>query len=110
MIDPLSFKNWKILLQNKCYTKSNRRIYELYYSITSKERWSIVKSRLPLAFIDSVHFLNISLINLVKKLEKKTYHINQEFNAYVLDLLKKKGIFLKKSKKDYTVKTNFIIH
>ena len=49
-----------------------------------------------LVFIDNVHFLNNSLDNLVKNLESNDfYHLGQEFNANILDLLeKKKGFFL----------------
>ena len=54
-----------------------------------------VKPGLPLVFIDSVHVLNNSLDNLVENLGKNDfYHLNQEFNTNVLDLLKKKGFFL----------------
>ena len=45
----------------------------------------------PLVFIDSVHFLNNFLDNVAKNLEKNDlYHLNQELDANVLDLLKKK--------------------
>ena len=47
---------------------------------------------LSLGFIDIVHFLNNSLDNLVKNLGKNKFnHLSQEFNAKVLDLLKKKS-------------------
>ena len=73
------------------------------------------KPLLPLVFIDSVHFLNYSLNKLVKNLDEKNfYHLNQEFNANVLDLLKKKGFFsltngiaLINSGKAYLAKTKF---
>ena len=45
-------------------------------------------------FIDSVHFLNNSLNNLVKHLrENDFYHLSQEFNANALVLLKKNRFF-----------------
>ena len=45
--------------------------------------------------MDSVHFFNISLDNLIKNLgENDFYLLNQEFNADLLDLLKQKGFFL----------------
>ena len=44
--------------------------------------------------MDIVHFVNNSLDNLVKNVVKHgIYHLNQEFNASVLDWLKKKGFF-----------------
>ena len=50
----------------------------------------VIKSGLPLVFINTVNFLNNSSDNLVKNLAKNNfYHLNQEFNANVLDLLKK---------------------
>ena len=53
------------------------------------------KPGLPLLCIDSVHFLNNSLDNLVRNLgENDFYHLCQEFDANVLDLCKKKGFFL----------------
>ena len=43
---------------------------------------------------NNVYFLNNSLDNLVKKLGGNDfYHLSQEFDANVLVLLKKKGIF-----------------
>ena len=80
-------QNWKIWFQNKCYTKSNTKIYELY--------------------------------NYLKNLGRNEfYHLSQEFNANVLDLLKKKGFFfsittgvtLKNLKKVYLAKISFIKH
>ena len=76
------------------------------------------KPGLSLVFIDSVRFLNNSLDSLVKSLEQNEfYHLSQEFNANVLDLLKKKGFFsmttgkaLKNSKKAYLAKINFKIY
>ena len=50
--------------------------------------------------MDIVHFVNNSLDNLVKNVVKHGfYHLNQEFNANVLDW-----------KKDYPTKMNYIIH
>ena len=50
-----------------------------------------IKPRLPLVFIDSIHFLHNLLDNLVKNLgENDFYHVSQEFNANALDLLKKR--------------------
>ena len=50
---------------------------------------------LSLVFIDSIHFLNNLLDNLVKNLGENDFnHLSQEFNANVLDLLKKKGFFV----------------
>ena len=69
--------------------QNNRKIYEFYYSATYKERH---KPGLPLVLKDSVQFLNNSLDNLVKHLaENDFYHLSHEFNANVLNLLKKKG-------------------
>ena len=63
---------------------------EKYMSFTiqqSKEKGK--KPGLLLVFIDSVHFLNNSLDNLVKKLgENDFYHLSQEFNTNVLDIIK----------------------
>ena len=68
--------------------------------------------------IDSVYFVNNSLGNLVKKLEKNDiYHLSQEVNANILNLLKRKDFFplatgmtLKTSMKAYLAKINFIMH
>ena len=68
--------------------------------------------------IGSVHFLNNSLENLFKNLgDNGFYYRGQEFNANVLDLLKKTGFFLittaivlKNSKNAYLAKINFVIH
>ena len=52
------------------------------------------KPGLPLVFVDSVQILNNSLDNLVKNLVKNYfYHLSQEFNSNVLNLLEKKGFF-----------------
>ena len=52
------------------------------------------KSGLPLLFVDSIQILNNSLDNLVKNLVKNDfYHLSQEFNSSVLNLLEKKGFF-----------------
>ena len=69
-----------------------------------------IKSGLPLVFIDNVHFLNNSLDNLVKNLEKNEfYYLSQEFNPNALDLVLKKGFLVchyrdscKKYKKTFT--------
>ena len=65
---------------------------EKYMSFTiqqSKEKGN--KPGLLLVFIDSVHFLNNSLDNLVKKLgENDFYHLSQGFNTNVLDIIKPK--------------------
>ena len=42
-------------------------------------------------FVDSVHFLNSLLDNLV-------YHLSQDFNANALDLVKKKNFFFLRRK------------
>ena len=53
-----------------------------------------IKPVLPLEFIKSVQFLNNSLDNLVKNVEKNDfYHLRQHFNANTLDLVKKKVFF-----------------
>ena len=49
----LSFKKLENTFQNKCYTKTNRKIYAFYHSTTRKKD---IKSGLPLVFIDRVHF------------------------------------------------------
>ena len=78
-----------------------------------------IKLGLPLVLIDSVHFLKKSLENLVKNLEENEFfHLSQEFNANVLDLVQKKeffflmttGIVLKIFRKVYLAKINLIIH
>ena len=73
-----------------------------------------IKPELPLVFVDSVHFLNNSLNNLVENLgEDDFYHLSQEFNADVLNLLKKSYDYwdsLENPKKTYPAKINFIIH
>ena len=52
------------------------------------------KPGLPLLFVDSIQILNNSLDNLVKNLVKNDfYHLSQEFNSSVLNLLEKKGFF-----------------
>ena len=73
---------------------------------------------LPLVFIDSVRFLSHSLEILVKNLgENDFYHLSQEFNANVLDSIKKKGFFLmttekflKNLRKVYLAKIKFIVY
>ena len=68
---------------------------EKYMSFTiqqPKEKGN--KPGLRLVFAVSIHFLNNSLDNLVKNLgEKDSYHLSQEFNAYVLEFLKKNDFF-----------------
>ena len=50
-----------------------------------------IKPGLALVIIDSVHLLNNSPDNLVKNFrENDFYELSQEFNANLLDLLKKK--------------------
>ena len=92
---------------------------EIYISFSIKQpKKKDIKPGLPLSFIESIHFLNDSLDNLVKNLgENDFYNLNQEFNVNVLDLFKKKdffvlttGIALKMSKKAYAAKINFIMH
>ena len=76
------------------------------------------KPELPLVFIDSVHFLNNSLDNLIKNLgESDFYHLSQEFNTNAFTSEKRiprppttTEIALKKSKKAYLVKLVFVIH
>ena len=47
-----------------------------------------------LVFIDSVHFSNNSIENLAKNLEENDFqNLSEEFNAKVLDLVKKKIFF-----------------
>ena len=77
-----------------------------------------IKPILSLVFIDSAHFLNNSLGNLVKNLgENYFYHVSWDFNINVLDLVKEKGfypigtgIILKNSEKVYLEKIHFVIH
>ena len=71
------------------------KIIETYTSFTIQlPKKKSIKSGLPLVFIDNVHFLNKLQDNLVKNLrENDFYHLSQEFNANVLDLLNKKGFF-----------------
>ena len=68
---------------------------EKYMSFTiqqPKEKGN--KPGLSLVFIDSLRFLNNSWDSLVKSLEQNDFcHLSQEFNANVLDLLKKRGFF-----------------
>ena len=68
---------------------------EKYMSFTiqqPKEKGN--KPGLPLLFIDSVHFLNNSIDNFAENLGKNDfYHLNQEFNANLLDLFKKERTF-----------------
>ena len=53
-----------------------------------------IKPGLPLVFIDSVHFVNNFLDNLVKDLgENRIYYLSQKFSANVLDLFKTIGLF-----------------
>ena len=53
-----------------------------------------IKPGLALVFIDRISFLNNSRDNLVKNLgEIDFYHLSQEVNAIILDLIKKKSIF-----------------
>ena len=81
---------------------------EQYISFTIQQpKKKGIKPRLPLVLIDRVHFLNNYFDNSVKSLaENDFYHLSQEYNANLLDLLKKKdyfpmttGIALKNSKK-----------
>ena len=73
---------------------------------------------LPLVSIDSVRFLSHSVEILVKNLgENDFYHLSQEFNANVLDSIKKKGFFLmttekflKNLRKVYLAKIKFIVY
>ena len=71
------------------------RTVEKYMSFTIQQpKWEGTKPGLPLVFIDSDHFLNNSLDTLVKNVGNNDfYHRSKEFNANVLDLLKKKGFF-----------------
>ena len=58
--------------------------------IIQQSQKKVIKSGLPLVFINTVNFLNNSLDNLAKNSGKNYfYHLNQKFNANVLDLLKK---------------------
>ena len=68
---------------------------EKYLSFTIEQpKKKRIKPGLPLVFIDSVHFLNNSLDNLVKNFgENDLYHPSQYFNANVLGLVKKKRFF-----------------
>ena len=60
-----------------CYTKTNRKIYKFHYSTTEKES---LKRGLPLVSIDSVHFLNNSLDNLVNNLRgNEICHLSQDY-------------------------------
>lgn len=80
---------------------------EKYISFSIKQiKEFFIDRELPSVFVDSVPFLNDSL---VKKM-------NQEFDAELLGLVKKKaffpittGIVLKSVRKIYLAKTNFII-
>ena len=77
-----------------------------------------IKPGLALVFIDRISFLNNSRDNLVKNLgEIDFYHLSQEVNAIILDLIKKKAFFpitivitLKNLKKAYLVNVSFIMH
>ena len=83
---------------------------EKYISFSIKQiKEFFIDRELPSVFVDSVPFLNDSLKRLVKKM-------NQEFDAELLGLVKKKaffpittGIVLKSVRKIYLAKTNFII-
>ena len=104
----------------KCNFKINiiPKTIEKYTSFTIQQpKRECIVPGLPLVFVDSVHFLNNSLDNLVKNLgENDFYHLSPESNATVLDLLEKGffpraiGITLKNSKKAYPAKINFVIH
>ena len=52
--------------------KDNSKIYEFYYK---QPREKSIKPGLPLVFIDSVHFLNNLLDNLVKTLGEMSFII-----------------------------------
>ena len=68
--------------------------------------------------MDSAHFLNKPLDNLVTYIAKNgCYNLNQEFNANVLDLTTEKRIFplfiwmtLKNSNKCYPPIISFLMH
>ena len=64
---------------------------EKYTSLTIQQpKKRGIETGPSLVFIYSVHFLNNVLNNLVKDLGKNYFHhLSQEFNANVLDLLKK---------------------
>ena len=77
------------------------------------------KPGFPLVFIYSIPFLNNSQDNLVKNLvEIDFYHLIQEVNAIILDLIQKKGFFspittgvtFKNLKKAYIINVRFIMH
>ena len=71
------------------------KIIVKYMSFTIKQpKKKDIKLELSLLLTDSLHFLNNSLDNLVRNLGNKDfYHLSQEFNGDVLDLLKKKEFF-----------------
>ena len=76
------------------------------------------KPGFPLVFIYSIPFLNNSQDNLVKNLvEIEFYHLIQEVNAIILDLIQKKdffpittGITFKNLKKAYIINVSLIMH
>ena len=95
------------------------KIIEKYMTFTIQQpKRKDIKPGIWLVFIDIVHFLNISLDDLVKKLREIDFHyLCQQFKTNVLDLLKKKAllsmtavIILKNSKTAYAPNTNFRIY
>ena len=76
------------------------------------------KPGFPLVFIYSIPFLSNSQDNLVRNLvEIEFYHLIQEVNAIILDLIQKKdffpittGITFKNLKKAYIINVSLIMH
>ena len=90
-----------------------------YMSFTIEQsKKKSIKPGLPIVFVDSVHFLNNSLDNLVKNLrENNFYHLSNDFNTNELDLVQKKGFFpneywhsFKNFREGLLAKISFIIH
>ena len=92
---------------------------EKYLSITTEHSKSNgINSGLSLVLIDSVHFLNNSLVKIVRNIAENNYHhVSQEFADNILHFVKKKEFFpydyrdsFENLKKFYIAKINFIIH
>ena len=90
----------------------------IIFATKQQPKKNSINPGLLLVFLDSLHFLNDPLDNLVKNLrENDFYHLSQECAAIVLHLLKKKGYIplttvmaLKNLMKVYLAKINFISH
>ena len=89
IIHILSFKKLENIVSKQI---SYQKAITKYMSFIIKQpKRKDIKPGIPLVFIDSLRFINNSLANLVKNLgENEIYHLSQELDTNVSNLLKKK--------------------